>query len=590
MEELTYSEAIEKAKDPEWTDTILEIFRLRPLYLLEPYQLKPHQLKVMTWMREREEKNPRLSQGITGGIVKLEMGMGKSLISAGFVQTMIRGDMPTLIVCSKTVMSEWKSQVIKKFFHEGTIKALFFHKDFINKIDFDTMNREKIKTYDIVFTTYDTCLTQCNKGNYYNECVIKSASGQILEIINRTKQQADQPAKIGGEILYCTPWYRIIADESQRFANPKTKIAKAMMALYGEKKWTLTGTPIRNTDVDLFTQLRWLGYDTVTTPSQWKRRRERFLNQDARFLKTVIYSMNYEDAGIEMPPLINKSNALVFGSNEEKEVYDMIHSKTKELFNKFLLKLVTFECILKWFLYLRLCAIAPFLLTDKSKRELPQKGSEIFIDALAPDTPLYLYMHDKQGTAGIQSTKMIEILRLVKEYTSQNKKVLIFSMFTRCLDLVASVLDEKAPELRYEQLIGECNMDERERILALFRETNRVNVLLLNYKVGGEGINLTCSEAVIFVEPWWNDAVHSQARSRAWRFGQTKPVSVDYLYIKNTVEQKVFDICLSKLMTVKTYFPETDTEDLEAIYSFSDGKVSGNGAGLNVEQMRNFLF
>jgi SNF2 family DNA or RNA helicase len=556
----------------------------RNVSLVSPYKLYPYQKQVVEWMKLRETK---IVKGIRGALLCMTMGLGKSLLSAYTVLSSPKLEFPTLIVCSKTILYEWKSQVIDKFFPKDTVKALYLHPDFISKTELSQLDRSRIKTYDFVFTTYDVCLLQCNKGKWHTQTELRSDDGtRVLEVMCRTKIQADLPHLTGLQVLYGTPWGRIIADESQRFANPSTKTSKSMMALYGDFKWCLTGTPIRNTDVDLFAQLRWLGYNEVCTKSQWKRLISRELNMS--ITKEVVWSMGYHEAGITMPDLINHSDASAFGSKEEYEMYQFIFAKTKEVFNAFLKKLTTYDCVLVWFLYLRLCTVAPYLLTNNSKRKkITDPQENIFVDALAPDTPLYRYMHLKEGTAGLLSTKMRQLRDLVIQYTSEGKKVLIFSMFTRCLDLIADVLDAYLSKIKYEQLIGECSQVERQRILTKFRTTDQVPVLLLNYKVGGEGINLTCAEAVIFCEPWWNDAVHSQARSRAWRLGQTKPVDVHYLFVKDTVEDHVFHLCLQKLLISKYFFPDTHDEELEAVYTFDQKPIVGGG--LNREQMRLFL-
>ncbi len=72
---------------------------------------------------------------------------------------------PTLVITSKTVIHEWKTEGVEKFFDSKNIRVLYLHRDFINNIE--KICRDDIMTYDIVITTYDVCLFACKKGSYF---------------------------------------------------------------------------------------------------------------------------------------------------------------------------------------------------------------------------------------------------------------------------------------------------------------------------------------------------------------------------------------------------------------------------------------
>lgn len=72
-----------------------------------------------------------------------------------------------------------------------------------------------------------------------------------------------------------------------------------------------------------------------------------------------------------------------------------------------------------------------------------------------------------------------------------------------------------------------------------FNSDSRCGVFLLSIKAGGFGLNLNSAERVIIYDPWWNPAVERQAADRAHRIGQTKPVTIQKLIVKNSVEEKI---------------------------------------------------
>ncbi len=103
---------------------------------------------------------------------------------------------------------------------------LYLHRDFINNIE--KICRDDIMTYDIVITTYDVCLFACKKGSYFCS-VLKWGEEQSLmknkncsHSYTRKRKDANLPNLKGTAVIYGTPWERVICDESQKLANPKT--------------------------------------------------------------------------------------------------------------------------------------------------------------------------------------------------------------------------------------------------------------------------------------------------------------------------------------------------------------------------------
>jgi SNF2 family DNA or RNA helicase len=156
---------------------------------------------------------------------------------------------------------------------------------------------------------------------------------------------------------------------------------------------------------------------------------------------------------------------------------------------------------------------------------------------------------------------MTAILKTVRAITSKDfadddddilcafappQKILIFSMFTSVLDLVAHGIKCTIPKCKFVQLDGDTKSADRGTVLHKFRTDPNVRVLLLTYRVGSEGLNLTEATNVICVEPWWTDAVHDQAKSRCWRMGQSKEVHVYNIYVRDTVEDRIVELCDAK--------------------------------------------
>ena len=494
--------------------------------------LRPCQKKAISFMRNAED-HP--ANGISGGMLCLTMGLGKSVSAAAHSLT-APGGFPTLIICSKTLMGEWRMQCMRKFFG-GIVKVLYLHKDYIGEEQIKKLTREKIVEYDFVVTTYDVILAAGRKyPDFVEEVLVRGDDhslykDKVIGVNVKTRAQSDDASVTGVSVLFKTPWERVFIDESQRIANSETMTWRYMMAIYGKHKWCLTGTPIRNYVSDLWSQLRWLGLDMVTTKRDWKKRPQHFIR--AYNLLSHTLSMGYEEAGIVMPAL-NKTYVDGKFSEDEECFHKMLVGQLEEAYEKFKAKEASYSCVLAMLTKLRQSCIAPFIMTKEAKRgELEGIAREDWIG-------------DKSGTAGIESTRMRQMVKILSEIPS-DAKTIVFTSFTSASDLLADALRAKLPDLKFTQVDGDVVGQERDEAIHQFRRGGSdVQVCILTYKVGGEGLNLTCATNCVMMEPWWNYAVRDQAEARAWRSGQTKDVTSYYPQIVDSIEYRIEALCQAK--------------------------------------------
>jgi SNF2 family DNA or RNA helicase len=495
--------------------------------------LRPCQTKAIQFMRNAED-NPM--HGISGGMLCLTMGLGKSVSAAAHSLT-APGGFPTLVICSKTLMGEWRMQCFRKFFG-GVVKVLYLHKDYIGEDSIKALTREKIVEYDFVVTTYDVILSAGRKYPEFVEDVLVRGDDhslykdKVIGVNVKTRLQSDDESVGGVSILFKTPWERVFIDESQRIANSQTMTWRYMMAIYGKHKWCLTGTPIRNYVSDLWSQLRWCGFSEVETKRDWARRPQQFMR--AYNLLSHTLSMGYDDAGIVMPPLHTVYKDATFSEDEEK-FYKVLKTQLEETYERFISKETSYSSVLAMLTKLRQACIAPYIMTKEAKRGVFDEGDD------RND-----WIGNKFGTSGIESTRMKQMVEILSEIP-KGEKTLIFTSFTSASDLLADTLRIKLPDLKFTQVDGDVVGAERDEAIHSFRrDGSDIEVCILTFKVGGEGLNLTCATRSIMLEPWWNFAVRNQAEARAWRSGQTKAVTSYYPQIKNSIEYNIEALCQAK--------------------------------------------
>jgi len=548
-----------------------------------------HQLEAIKYIRYRESlAHKGNTHGLCGSIIKLDMGLGKtlvaiasSLISPRPSYNIPHGErgFPTLIVASKTVMGMWKRDGFEKFFTDE-VRVLYLHPDLTPVKAITKLTRKDILEYDFVVTTYDYVCVVAKKYNIFEETYeigdqYSMMKGKVICIHPRKRDQSDDPYIGGEQVIFYTPWERVICDESQRFANPDTVTYKAMLCLYGRYKLCLTGTPIKNYDTDIWAQLRFCGYIGCKRKTEWKK--NYMVYKKIHKLADAIYSVGYNDTEIELPNKAILPINTVFEGMEDI-VYRYILGVTKDVYDMMLEAQVKYSCVLALFTRLRQSCIAPYLITDEAKRDKVSKkedhnSAKEYLPRLY-EGPLWDWVTDINGTAGINSTKMRLLISTIKN-TPKDDKILIFSMFTSALDLIAKTIKYHT-DFAFEQMDGDVRGVDRDDIQYRFNTDENIKALLLTYKVGSEGLNLTAANIVICLEPWWVDVVHSQAIARTWRPGQTKEVMVYFITIQNTIEERIFEICESKKEMAAEFLEGTEAKNkVKGLDKETLGKILG---------------
>ena len=525
--------------------------KTRVLIPLKEYRYYNHQIEVAKWMRVQEKHHPN---GFKGGIISLTMGLGKTLITLSYALARYK-NRPTLIVVPKPLLLEWKTNGVEKFFKDQQSKILYFHKDLNKKVD--SLTLEYLMNHRVVITTTSMCTRTCLLGEYH-----KPREERNSKLIYRDRGRA---------LLYTITWERIILDESHKCCNPTTKTFKYMMALSGKNKWCMSGTPIINYDTDIWAQLRLCGYSDIDSVSEWKKTGMNVFNQT---LKTSIYALNYEGACIKLPPLI-EHDIVIDLQDEYKDIYNVLRGQARQDYNRMVQLNESYSCMFALLTRLRQGAIAPYLISHEAKRHTKltetfnlnkaehgirapkmMKVVEILMtapkSALQSPVSLFSLAYSK---VDFDTLKNLEHMFCIDTANAGITKTIVFSMFVSALDLLGETITHFLPGYKYVQVDGDAK--NKEELLHRFKYDQSVSCLLITYKVGSDGLNLTQASNCILLEPWWNNATLEQAKTRLWRLGQTKPVVVYNLITKDTIEEAIRDICTKKDEMIDSYMSGT---------------------------------
>jgi SNF2 family DNA or RNA helicase len=412
-----------------------------------------------------------LSTNGFGGILADDMGLGKTIQSLTYVLWLIEEaeknkemHRPVLVVCPKSVLDVWASEA-QKFAPDVRVKVL--------------RNREDLN--------------------------VKETQEDIDMLVLNYAQ-----LRVCGDLLNEIKWLTTILDEGQQIKNPDSKAAKCARELDSANRLVLTGTPIENRLLDMWSLMAFAMPGVLGSRAYFKKRfdkRKDPLSQNrlAARLRPFLLRRTKLQVAQDLPP------------RTEEEVYSKMENIQQELYKaelkriqKALLGLDSDEAvkknsfaILQGLMRLRQICCHPGLIDPKYLKE--------------------------------ESAKMESLFYLLDQLHEEGHKVLVFSQFVSMLDLIKARLELDARPFHY--LTGQTK--DRKGEIERFQTTKDPSVFMLSLKAGGAGLNLTSASYVILYDPWWNPAVENQAIDRTHRIGQKNKVIAYRLLTRDTVEEKI---------------------------------------------------
>ncbi|MDQ3037196.1 MAG: DEAD/DEAH box helicase, partial [Myxococcota bacterium] len=310
-----------------------------------------------------------------------------------------------------------------------------------------------------------------------------------------------------GELAFAT----LIADEAQAIKNARTQRARATATIDAAFRVALSGTPVENRLADLWSLFHLVAPGLL---GSWARFRSRF----------AIPIERHEDA--ERAALLRALIAPFVLRRTKREVAKELPPRTEVVHR---VELSTAEQDLYG------------AAVRQARRAMRRTGDghPRSVRLLAELTRLrQLACHPRLVVedARIESSKLHALVQLLEDVLPRGHRVLVFSQFTRHLDLVREALDARG--IASLTLDGSTPVAERARRVERFQRGEPA-VFLISLKAGGTGLNLTGADYVVHLDPWWNPSAEDQASDRAHRIGQERPVTIVKLVAQGTIEETV---------------------------------------------------
>jgi SNF2 family DNA or RNA helicase len=311
-------------------------------------------------------------------------------------------------------------------------------------------------------------------------------------------------------------WYRIVIDEAQNIKNPKAKQSKALFALKSKYQIALTGTPIENSVIDLWSIFNFLNKDYL---GDVKRFKTLFHNKPSNRpqLKSLI------EPFILRRLKTDKSIISELPDKIEQNIYCQLTKEQASLYQ----------------------AVVNKLAKDMENEELKSSTMLSTLTRLKQicNHPVQ-YLQDNSEFTEKRSLKLQRLISIVDEAIENEESVLIFSQYK---EICMSINKMLAARYNTYLLHGGTSRSARDNMINEFQDNNTLpSIFILSLKAGGVGITLTKASQVIHFDRWWNPSVENQATDRAFRIGQQKKVLVHKFITQGTLEEKIDQMIADK--------------------------------------------
>ncbi|TLV00764.1 DEAD/DEAH box helicase [Dyadobacter luticola] len=431
--------------------------------------LRPYQKTGYDWLQF-------LKQYRLGGCLADDMGLGKTIQTLALLQSEKEAatNQPSMLIMPTSLLYNWQLEA-KKFTPE--IKVLLY----------TGTNREKdtsqFDQYDLVLTSYGI-------------------------------------VRLDIDIIESYRFNYVILDESQAIKNPSSIITKAVRRLNSAHRLVLTGTPIENNTLDLWSQMSFVNPGLLGSQSFFrdefqipieKRGDEDKTKRLYNLIRPFILRRLKSQVATDLPEKVESIQYCDMTEEQEKA-----YEEAKAYYRNMILQSIDADGI------------------SKSQLVVLQGLTKLRQLANHPSMVDPEYLHG--------SGKFEDVLHKMQTVIAEDHKILIFSQYIKHLDLFRHYLEEKGIKFAY---LDGATRDRQEQV-EFFQQNEEIKIFLISLKAGGLGLNLTAADYVFILDPWWNPAIEAQAVDRAHRIGQDRTVFTYKFITKNSVEEKILALQRSK--------------------------------------------
>ncbi|KAJ5646255.1 DNA repair protein rhp26 [Penicillium lividum] len=463
-----------------------------------------------------------LHQQSVGGIVGDEMGLGKTVQAITYVAALHHSNMytkPTIVVCPATLMVQWVTE-----FHNWwpALRVSILHSSGSGMLN---LKKEKTRESALASEMMGTGSSrQLSSGQKAARNILKRVveEGHVLvTTYSGLQSYADD--------LTGVEWGCAILDEGHKIRNPDTGITFSCKELRTPHRIILSGTPIQNSLIDLWSLFDFVFPMRLGTLVTFKDQFEIPIRlggyASASNLQVQTAARCAETLKDAITPYLLQRFKTDVASDLPKKTEQVIFCKLTQYQRS---------------MYKRYLGSEDVQSIAKGK-----KRSFAGIDIMRkicnhPDLVGREFTHHEVDYGRADRSGKMQVLKsLLELWRDTGHKTLLFCQTVQMLDILEKFI-QSLGGFAFRRMDGKTPIPKRNAMVNEFNLDANLHVFLLTARVGGIGINLTGADRVIIFDPDWNPSTDMQASERAWRLGQKRDVTIFRLLMKGTIEEKMY--------------------------------------------------
>ena len=421
--------------------------------------LRDYQKYGYKWLKYLTDNN-------LGACLAYDMGLGKTLQAIALLSKVHEEKKKkSMVIMPKSLIYNWENE-IKRF--SPKLKVGIYYG--INR-DFSSL-----KKVDIILTTYGTIRN---------------------DIENLLEQKFDL----------------LVLDESQNIKNINSQTTKAVLLLNAKKRVALSGTPIENNLLELYSLFRFLNPEMFGSVQE-------FTNDYIVPIQKYSDTSTIEELRKKIYPfLLRRVKKEVLADLPDK-IEQLVYVDMNDEHRRF------YEERRKYY----------YSLLEKNTSS--QGNFDKFFVLQAINELRHIVSSPELESKKIISSKKEVLIENVIEAIENNHKVLVFVNYLSSIESICDSLKEN--KIKYLKMTGQTK--DRQNLVDKFQNDSRYKVFVMTLKTGGVGLNLVSADTIFIYDPWWNTTVENQAIDRAYRLGQDKTVFAYKMIMRNTIEEKILKL------------------------------------------------
>ena len=421
--------------------------------------LRDYQKYGYKWLKYLTDNN-------LGACLADDMGLGKTLQAIALLTNLHEEKKKkSMVIMPKSLIYNWENE-IKRFSPKLKVGVYYgINRDF-----------SLLKKVDIILTTYGTIRN---------------------DIENLLEQKFDL----------------LVLDESQNIKNINSQTTKAVLLLNAKKRVALSGTPIENNLLELYSLFRFLNPEMFGSVQE-------FTNDYIVPIQKYSDTSTIEELRKKIYPfLLRRVKKEVLADLPDK-IEKLVYVDMNDEHRRF------YEERRKYY----------YSLLEKNTSS--QGNFDKFFVLQAINELRHIVSSPELESKKIISSKKEVLIENVIEAIENNHKVLVFVNYLSSIESICDSLKEN--KIKYLKMTGQTK--DRQNLVDKFQNDSRYKVFVMTLKTGGVGLNLVSADTIFIYDPWWNTTVENQAIDRAYRLGQDKTVFAYKMIMRNTIEEKILKL------------------------------------------------